>query len=98
MIPEGYCDEPHDFAECKPFRAHCGNPRFKPKHIGLKRGHTWDKNIPRSAYPEIVRKFESGEELAADIGRPYKVGPVAIRSLVRRCKAHPELLEGGERH
>jgi hypothetical protein len=64
--------------------------KVKPKHIGRKAGQTNDKNVPRAAYPDIIRRFDSGQELATDIGRSYGVGPVAIRTLIRRCKARPD--------
>lgn len=60
---------------------------YKGKHIGRPMGSTWDKNVPRAAYPEIVRRFDSGQEIVSDIGRDYCVGPAAIRSLVKRYKA-----------
>jgi hypothetical protein len=50
-------------------------------------------NVPRSAYPEIVRRQQSGLECAADIGRAFGIRPQSVRSLVKRCREHPELLE-----
>ena len=60
---------------------------IKVKRIGRPMGSTKDKNVPRAAYPEIVRRFDSGQEIVSDIGKDYGVGPVAIRSLVKRYKA-----------
>lgn len=60
---------------------------IKVKHIGRPVGSTKDKNIPHAAYPEIVRRFDAGQEIVSDIGRDYGVGPVAVRSLVKRYKA-----------
>jgi hypothetical protein len=45
------------------------------------------KCIPHDAYPEIIRRYESGEELLSAIGRDYNVTGHAIQQIVRRLRA-----------
>lgn len=59
---------------------------LKPKHRGRPVGSTNDKAVPHEAYPDIVRRFDAGQEIVSEIGRDYGVGPVAIRSIVKRYK------------
>ncbi len=49
--------------------------------------------VPRSAYADIFRRHQGGQECAADIAKDYGIRPAAVRNLVQRCKHDPSLLE-----
>ena len=68
---------------------HAWKPARTKRYEDLPQGRRPGENgIPHSAYPEIVRRYESGEELLSAIGRDYNVSGHAIRQLVRRLSNH----------
>jgi hypothetical protein len=50
-------------------------------------------SVPKAAYPEIYQLHMSGQVCAADIGKPYGISASGVRTLVKRCRENPALLE-----
>jgi len=91
-VIEGYCDEPIDYEENLPRRRISTFTRATPKPKGRRCGRTNDQCVPHAAYADIFRQHQSGEMIASEIGKPYQLSAAGVRTLVKRCKEHPELL------
>ena len=55
--------------------------------------HPEAKNVARSDYPEIFRLHQENIMCAHDIGEKFGIGAAGVRSLIKRCKENPRLLE-----